>query len=156
MGRRPGDPDKLSVTDETRPGLDAVLGLLGIGELALTDAPPLEERARYTIDLYASERDAIDAAALALGVSGKSGAKLARAIMRSWLVTPVRHPAQLLEHDFGDGHTWAQSLSDVQAEARWPGECPDPATAIVGALMRLSPADRRAVIAAVASTSKTR
>lgn len=154
MGRRPGDADRLVVTDETRPGLVAVLDLLGVGESALTDVAPYATRSRYTLELFGAEREALDDAAAVLGVSAKSGAKLARAIVRSWLVTPWHHPAQLAEHDFGDGHTWAQSLADVRAEATWPGQCPDPTTALVAALLRLPPAQRRAVFAVVASAPK--
>lgn len=153
MGRRPGDADKLSVTDATQPGLTSLLELLGLGESALVDVAPFATRTRYTLELFASEREALDDAALALGVSNKSGAKLARAIVRSWLVAPWQHPTQLLEYDFGDEHTWPQSLASVRSEATWPSQCPDPTTALVAALLRLSPAKRRVVLAAVASAA---
>ncbi|KIG11519.1 hypothetical protein DB30_03575 [Enhygromyxa salina] len=129
---------------------------LGLDETALTDVAPADVRHRYTIELYEAERSALDDAAIACGVSTRSGAKLARAIVRSWLAHPWHHPPELVSHEFdrdgtGAVHAWPASLKALESEAKWPGSAADPAPVLSTLLSRLDGPDVLEVVVALAT-----
>ena len=97
------------------------------------------------MELYPSERAALDDAAIALGVSTRSGARLARAIVRSWLVHPWQQPPELAQHDFGQGHRWADSISAIEAETDWPAGATEPGPIFATLIGRLDRGDLLAV-----------
>jgi hypothetical protein len=154
MGRHEGDANKLD--DPDRPGLAALLAALGVDSSALTDIPPQPERSRYTLELYASERTALDDASIALGISKTSGAKLARAIVRSWLARPWLQPEELASFDFGDDHTWEDSLEEMRVEVAWLEKAHGTVAPLVAILVALSDAERVEVVQLLAASLKPR
>lgn len=119
MGRKPGSMDLLHLDDEQAAALDELLGLLGVSVTAVADAPSKDARTQYTVELFQSEREALDDAALALGLSRRSGARLVRLIARAWLGREDLHPSFLLEADLGDGHDWATAVEAIRSETAW-------------------------------------
>lgn len=111
--------------DWAQPAFEAFLNGLGVDERAVTEGFG-EARAQVNIDLRPEEKEALTAAAEACGL--RSAAPLARAIVRSWLVHSWNHPAELGEHDFGDGPSWMETIGAIKSEAEWPEGASEPAS----------------------------
>jgi hypothetical protein len=138
MGRPPGSTNRLPA--ESAPTRAGLLAALGVTELAITDVPPVGERSQFNLELYPEEKAALEAAADAAGIS-KSGAKLARAILRSWLALDWHHT------ELGT-RAWKSALKKLRAEALWwtEGTRPSPAEVVLTILDRLDREDRVRVL----------
>lgn len=142
--------ERLAVTDENQAAFAALLEGLGLDERGIQDAPSKEDRVQIGVELYQSERTALDDAAIVLGVSTRSGARLARAIIRSWLVHAWNHPPELADFDLGDDeHGWADSLEEIRSEAKWPEGAANPAPVFATLIGRLDRGDLLSVAIAL-------
>lgn len=144
MPRPPQSPHRLDVDATTAPILRSFLEGLGLDERALTESPLAKHRSQVSMDLYPEERTALDDAASAIGAK-RAGTRLARAIVRSWLINPWNHPPEFGEHDFGQGHQWATSLEAVRSTAVWTEAASEPPPVFATLIGRLDRADLLAV-----------
>lgn len=133
----------------TAPAFEAFLAGLGVDERAVTESPLAAKTAQVNLNLYQAERIALDDAATAVGISKRSGNRLARAIVRSWLAHRWHHPAELEQHDFGEGHRWSASLEAIRGQAEWPSGVAEPGPVFATLLSRLDRADLLSVAVAV-------
>lgn len=117
---------------------ESLLDGLGVDRRAFTEGYG-SERAQVLLNTSESERAALDdAASVVLGLPGAaSSSRLARAIVRSWLVTPWSHPRELVEHQFDDGCMWSDSLDLIRSTAEWPEGLREPGPVFTAMLGRI-------------------